>query len=113
MTKGIRGATTVDANTPEAIKEATLELLNEMLKQNNVEKSMISHVIFTLTHDLNAVFPAQFARMDLGWDDVAMMCFNELDVPGALPKVLRVLLVVNNVQNPKFVYVKGAEALRL
>ncbi len=113
MTKGIRGAITVDTNTPESIKEATLELLSEILKLNNTKQSDISHVIFTLTHDLNAAFPAKFARIDLGWDDVAMMCFNELDVPGAIPKVLRVLLVVNDIQEPKYVYLKGAQALRL
>ncbi len=108
--KGIRGAITVNANTQDAIKSATLELLNEMLRQNNIND--ISHVIFTLTHDLDAAFPAKFARVELGWDDVAMMCFNEINVPGAMPKVLRILIVANDVSCPKFVYLKGAQALR-
>ncbi len=112
MTKGLRGAITVDENTPEAIKQATLELLGEMLKANNIEKDAVSHAIFTLTHDLDAAFPAKFARIDLGWDDIAMMCFNELDVPGAMPKVLRILLVVNDLKTAQFVYLKGAAALR-
>lgn len=114
ISKGIRGAITVENNTPQAIEEATLELLKELVEQNNIEKNKISHVIFTLTQDLNAAFPAKFAREKLGWDKVAMMCFNELDVPDSLEKCLRVLLVLNCDENfePKFVYLKGAERLR-
>lgn len=113
-TKGIRGAITVDENTQESIKESTLEILNELITANNIDKSKISHVIFTLTNDLNAVFPAKFARIELGWDNVAMMCFHELDVPNSLNKCLRVLVVINcdNEFEPKFVYLKGAKDLR-
>ena len=78
MTRGIRGAITVKENTVESLKEATQELLEEILKRNNIKKELISHVIFTLTPDLNAAFPAKFARIDLGWDKVPMMCFNEI-----------------------------------
>lgn len=114
LSKGIRGAITIEENSVEAIKSATLELLNEMLKQNNISTNDISHVIFTLTDDLNAAFPAKFARTDLGWETVAMMCFHELDVPNALKMCLRVLIVVNCDEEflPKFVYLKGAEILR-
>jgi len=114
ITKGIRGATTVESNTVENLEEATLELLNEMISQNNIEKDLISHVIFTLTDDLNAQFPAKFARQKLGWDNVAMMCFHELDVPDSLKMCLRVLIVLNCEENftPKFVYLKGASKLR-
>ncbi len=114
MIKGIRGAITVDKNTKDAIKLATLELLNELVLQNNIHKNDISHVIFTLTNDLNAEFPAKFARVDLGWDNVAMMCYHELDVPNSLQKCLRVLVVVNcdDKFTPKFVYLKGAQNLR-
>lgn len=113
-TKGIRGAITVDENTIESIKQSTLELLSELIKENNIDKSKISHVIFTLTNDLNAVFPAKFARLDLGWDKVAMMCFHELDVPNSLSKCLRVLIVLNCDDDfePKFIYLKGAKDLR-
>ena len=69
ITKGIRGAITVDNNSKEDLKEATLLLLNEILKQNNISKEDISHVIFTVTDDLNVAFPATFARTELGWDD--------------------------------------------
>jgi chorismate mutase len=113
-TMGIRGAITVGNNTPEAIEAATLELLGELIIQNKIEKDLISHVIFTLTEDLNAAFPAKFARQKLGWDNVAMLCFNELDVPNSLRMCLRVLIVLNCDEHfsPKFVYLKGANKLR-
>ena len=114
ITKGIRGAITVDENTSEAIGSATIKLLKEMCSINNIEVDMISHVIFTLTDDLNAEFPAKYARINLKWKDVAMMCFNELNVQNSLKKCLRVLIVVNCGENfiPEFVYMKGAKELR-
>lgn len=114
ISKGIRGAITVDYNFEGSIKEATLELLNAVLEQNNLKKEDISHVIFTLTKDLNAAFPAKFARINLGWDDIAMMCYHELDVPDSLPMCLRVMVVANCEEDfiPKFVYLKGASVLR-
>lgn len=115
ITKGIRGAITVESNTKDAIEAATLELLGELVKQNTIKKELISHVIFTLTDDLNAAFPAKFAREKLDWNSVAMMCFHELDVPNSLPMCLRVLLVLNCEEDfePKFVYLKDAGKLRL
>ena len=114
ISKGIRGAITVEENTVESIKEATLELLKELVEKNNINKDNISHVIFTLTDDLNAVFPAKFARLDFGWDKAAMMCFHELNVPNSLPKCLRILIVLNCEESfdPQFVYLKGASILR-
>lgn len=114
ITKGVRGAITVEENTVEAIQNATLELITEIISKNNISKEKISHAIFTLTDDLNAAFPAKFARKDLGWDNVAMMCFHELSVPNALPMCLRVLIVINCDDNfaPEFVYLKGASVLR-
>ncbi len=115
ITKGIRGAITVEANTEEYLKEATLELLSEIWKQNNLEGTQnISHIIFTTTKDLNAAFPAKFPRIEFGWDNVAMMCYHELDVPNSIQMCLRILVVCNCANNfePKFVYLKGAENLR-
>ncbi len=114
ITKAIRGATTVDNNTVEDLKEATLELLNKIVEKNNIEQENISHVIFTLTRDLDADFPAKFARLDFGWDNVAMMCYNELAVPNSLEKCLRILVVINTDENfkPEFIYLKGAAKLR-
>ena len=114
VTKGIRGAITVDCNDEENLKIATLTLLNELITKNSINKEDISHVIFTTTNDLNAQFPAKFARVELGWDKVAMMCFHELDVPNSLKMCLRVLIVVNCDKDfePQFVYLKGAQNLR-
>lgn len=113
-TKGIRGAITLESNTKEAISEATLELLGEMIKENEIEKEKISHVVFTLTEDLNAEFPAKIARVELGWDEVAMLCSHELNVPGSLKMCLRILIVLNCDEGfkPKFVYLKDAAKLR-
>ena len=113
-TKGIRGAITVEDNTQESIKVATIELLREMVDKNNIDKTKISHAIFTLTKDLNAMFPAKYARTEFGWDKVAMMCYHELDVPNSLQKCLRVLIVLNCDEDfePQFVYLKGASNLR-
>lgn len=114
ITKGIRGAITVEENSVQAIKDSTIELLTEMINRNNILIDNISHVIFTMTDDLNAVFPAKFARKDLGFENVAMMCFHELNVPDSLQMCLRVLIVLNCDETfmPEFVYLKGAQNLR-
>ena len=114
ITKGIRGAITVDENSSEAIRAATLELLSELLIKNSIDVKDISHVILTTTKDLDAEFPAKFARLEMGFDDIAMMCFHEMDVQGALEKCLRAMVVVNCDESfkPQFVYLKGASNLR-
>ena len=114
ISKGIRGAITVEENTPEAIGSATIKLLKEMVKRNNIDVSLISHTIFTLTHDLDADFPAKYARINLKWKTVPMMCYNEINVPNSLPRCLRILIVINCSENfePEFVYLEGAESLR-
>lgn len=114
ITKGIRGAITVEENTTEAIGSATIKLLQEIMERNHIEVSAISHAIFSLTPDLNADFPAKYARINLKWKDVPMMCFNEIDVPNALRMCLRVLIVINCSETfePEFVYLEGASGLR-
>ena len=114
ITKGIRGAITVEENTSEAIGAATIKLLQTIMDKNNIETDSISHVIFTITKDLNADFPAKYARINLKWKDVPMMCMNEMAVPTGLAKCLRVLIVVNCNENfePEFVYLDGAANLR-
>lgn len=113
-TKGIRGAITVEENSAVEIEKATIELLEAMIEKNKITPDKISHAVFTLTNDLNAAFPAKFARENLGWSDVAMLCFNELNVPNSLEKCLRVLIVVNCDAgfSPEHVYFKGAKSLR-
>jgi len=113
-TKGIRGAITVEANTEEAIKTATVELLERMVMKNAIEIKNISHVIFSMTKDLNAAFPAKFARTELGFKETAMMCFNELEIENSLRMCIRVLIVLNCEEKfkPKYVFLKGAATLR-
>ena len=113
--RGIRGAISVDSNTSDSIKAATVTLLNKMIESNSVNVEDISHVIFTLTKDLSAAFPAKFARTELGWDNVAMMCFNELDVEHSLKMCMRVLLVVSTKKKQNeinHIYLKEAVKLR-
>lgn len=114
ITKGIRGAITVSANSSNAIEKAVEKLLQEIIKRNNLETHLISHAIFTTTEDLNAEFPAKFARINLGWENVAMMCFHEINVPNSLKMCLRVLVVINCHEDfePEFVYLEGAKDLR-
>lgn len=112
--RGIRGAASVNENTPESICETTIELISKMLQQNSVKNEDISHVIFTLTTDLDAAFPAKFARNELGWDFVPMMCFNELPVDGSIKKCLRALIVINtDIPQNKISHVYLGEAKRL
>lgn len=94
MVKGIRGATTVEENNEEQIYHATQELLTELVKANQLKLEDIVSALFTCTPDLNAAFPATGARF-IGWDDVPMVCAQEIPVPKALPKCIRVLLHVN------------------
>ena len=88
--RGIRGAITLDSNSVDEIKSNTVELLNAFVSSNHIETRDISHVIFTLTSDLTAAFPAKFARTELHWDGVPMVCFNELKVDGSIEMCMRV-----------------------
>ena len=113
--RGIRGATTVPANTRSAILEAAHELLAEMIARNGVEGEDVASAWFTTTADLNAEFPAVVARQNFGWRDAALMCGHEMDVPGALPSCLRILLHVNTRRAQRqieHVYLRGATVLR-
>ncbi|WP_448575392.1 chorismate mutase [Thermomicrobium sp.] len=112
--RGIRGATTVEANTAEAIVQATRELLLALVEANGVETDQIASIIFTTTRDLNATFPAVAAR-ELGWIHVPLLCAHEMDVPGAPTGVVRVLMHVNTEKSPReirHVYLRGARVLR-
>ena len=113
--RGIRGATTVDSNTREAILDAARELLGEIIRVNNVSADDVASAYFTTTTDLNADFPAVVARAEFGWTNVALMCGHEMDVPGSLRMCLRIMLHVNTdlAQNEvSHVYLRGASVLR-
>jgi chorismate mutase len=113
--RGIRGATTADSNSREAILEATRELLAEMVRANDVRTEDVASGYFTTTADLNAEFPALTARNDFGWHNVALMCGHEMSVPGSLPMCIRILLHVNTERTQSeicHVYLRGASVLR-
>ena len=112
--RGIRGATTVERNDREEILAATTELLQLLILHNNLETEDIASVIFTVTDDLNAEFPAVAAR-DLGWTETALMCARELPVPDSLDKCIRILLHVNTQRSAaeiQHIYIRGAVNLR-
>ena len=113
--RGLRGATTADSNTRDAILEATRELLRELVEANDVSADDIAAVTFSTTRDLDAEFPAVAARVDLGWTDVAMMCGHEMDVPGGQERCIRVMILVNTDKQPhelKRIYLREAANLR-
>jgi len=112
--RGIRGATTVDYNDREEILVATTELLRLMVLENNVLVEDIASASFTLTDDLDAVFPAQAARQ-IGWNEVPLICMREIPVPNSLDKCIRVLLHVNTTRSSselQHVYLYRAVNLR-
>ena len=113
--RGIRGATTVTADEPDLILQATRELLEEILAENEgMRPEDVASAIFTVTDDLASTFPAQGARQ-MGWGLVPMMCAREIPVPGSLPRVIRVLVHWNTVvpQNKiTHVYLRDAVKLR-
>jgi chorismate mutase len=113
--RGIRGATTVNSNTREAILDATTELLERMVKLNELDVDDVASAFFSTSPDLNAEFPAVAARVALGWDHTALSCMHEMNVPGSLPMCVRILLHVNTNKRADqvvHVYLRGARALR-
>jgi chorismate mutase len=112
--RGVRGATTADANSQEAILKATRELLALMIRRNEIETDDVASAIFSTTPDLNAEFPALAARQ-LGWFNVALMCGHELDVPDSLRRCIRILIHWNTEKAADeivHIYIKGASRLR-
>jgi chorismate mutase len=116
--RGIRGATTAEANTAEAITEATEELLRELVQLNDLEVPEICFAYLTTTHDLTAEFPAYAARR-LGWTEVPLLCGHDMDVelpnPRGVPMCVRVLLLYNTSlpqSAMRFAYLRGAKAIK-
>jgi chorismate mutase len=113
--RGVRGAITVDSNTGEAILVSTRQLLAEMVRANDIRTEDVASAYFTTTTDLNAEFPAVVARNEFGWNNIALMCGHEMDVPGSLRMCLRIMLHVNTdrLQSQiNHVYLRGAAVLR-
>lgn len=114
LVRGIRGATTAEANTREAILDATRELFAAVIEANQIQHDHVASIIFSTTPDLNAEFPAVAAR-EAGWTDVALMCGHEMNVPGSLQRCVRILMHVNTelgLSDLKHIYLRGAQVLR-
>lgn len=113
--RGIRGATTVERDEPELILEATRELLEAMLRENELRDfELIASIFFTTTQDLVSTFPAEAART-LGMTLVPLMCNQEIPVPGRLPRAIRVMMQVNTQKSQremKHIYLREAVRLR-
>jgi len=112
--RGVRGATTVEANTREAILKATRQLLALIIRRNGIDAKDIASAIFTVTRDLNAEFPALAARQ-MGWLDVPLLCGYEVEVPGSLMSCVRILLHWNTTKSQteiQHVYIHDAISLR-
>ncbi len=112
--RGIRGATTIESNTAEDILEATTDLLEALIRLNDIVPEDVVSAIFTTTPELTASFPAMAAR-GLGWTEVPLLCAHEMNVPGALGGVVRILLHINTDRTPseiRHVYLREARALR-
>ncbi len=114
MVRGIRGATTVDRDAAEAILAATEELVREIVTANGLDPADVASALFTVTPDLRAEFPAAAARR-MGWTNVPLLNFIEIDVPGRLPRCIRMLVHVNTDRTQVqmvHVYLREAVSLR-
>jgi len=112
--RAVRGATRLSADDPAEMADAVVELVTAMLERNGIDRSELVSMIFTATPDLVCMFPAAAAR-EVGLGDVPLLCAQEIDVAGALTRVVRVLAHAD-IDRPRadvvHVYLRGAEVLR-
>jgi chorismate mutase len=112
--RAVRGAIQVDADERDQVLEATTELLTAVLERNQLSTDDLISVIFTVTPDIRSEFPAYAAR-EMGITDVPLLCAREIDVPGAMPRVLRLLAHVDTPlarADVRHAYLRGAAGLR-
>ena len=112
--RGVRGATTVESNSRDEILAAARQLLALMIRRNDIRKEDVASATFSSTHDLNREFPALAARQ-MGWLEVPLLCTNEIDVPNALQRCIRVLVHWNTEKlqdEIDHVYIRDAVRLR-
>ena len=110
----LRGATTVDADTSEQVRSRTVALLNELMAANGVGHDDIISILFTATDDIHSMFPATAGREN-GLGDVPLICARELDIDGAKPFCIRILMHVNSERSRgdlHHIYLEGAVSLR-
>ncbi len=112
--RALRGATTVDVDDPAQVTERTCQLLVTLLERNGVDHEDLISILFTTTPDVSSMFPATAART-LGLGDVPLLCAREIDVPGATPRCIRVLVHLTTDRSRAelhHVYLEGARGLR-
>lgn len=112
--RGLRGATTVDTDTSDEVMKATAELLQVMMERNDVERDDLVTIIFTATPDITSEFPAAAAR-SIGISDIPLLCATEINVIGAIPRVIRILMHIyteKDLSALRHVYLKDAQPLR-
>ncbi len=112
--QGLRGATTCTLDTPEEIQETTQELLRTMMDRNDMAHDDVISVIFTTSPDLTSAFPATGAR-GIGFGDIPLLCASEINVPGAMPLCIRILMHIYTTKprnELRHVYLRNAQSLR-
>ncbi len=113
--RGVRGATTVEANTYAALERAVLELMEEIEAQNDIDPREIVSATFSATTDIDVVFPAKIARSRSHWENVPLLDVQQMYVKGSLERCIRVLIHVNTPLEQdqiKHIYLNGARDLR-
>ena len=114
MIRGIRGATTVSTNDADLIIQETKRMIEEMAIKNKIDPQSIASVLISVTSDLNATFPAKALRLIDGWKYVPVMCMPEIEVPGSLPRCIRVMMTVNtNLQQDEITHIYLNDAVQL
>jgi chorismate mutase len=114
MVRGLRGATTVEADTVDQVTQRSQELMREIMVRNELNEDDIVSVLFTATADVTSIFPATAIR-EIGFGAVPLLCAAEIAVPGAMPLCIRVLLHVHSTKSKDeihHVYLHGAQGLR-
>ena len=114
MVRGLRGATTVDADTVEQVTQRSQELVLRLMERNDLVEDDLVSVLFTATADVTSIFPATAIR-EIGFGAVPLLCAAEIAVPGAMPRCIRVLLHVHTTKTKHeihHVYLHGAQGLR-
>jgi chorismate mutase len=114
MVRGLRGATTVDADTVGQVTDRSQELMRELMTRNDLDEDDIVSALFTTTADVTSIFPATAIR-EIGFGAVPLLCASEISVPGSMPRCIRVLLHVYTARSRDdmhHVYLHGAQGLR-
>ncbi len=115
MIRGIRGAITISKDNTEEVKSATVELLTKIVEINKLDTDDFVSVDFSITGDITSTTPAKYARSELKWNTVPMMCYREFEFEGGLKKCIRVLIITNSNKKQEeiiHVYLREAERLR-